>query len=86
MAHPDELRKSVERARRRVYWGFALALVAAVMSGAVGEAFPNTVQSDVTDVVLITFIGVFVLFAIRLNNAVREWKRRSKVYPPNKAV
>jgi hypothetical protein len=86
MTRTSDLRQSVEKARRRVFWTIGFAAFSAVIAGAMGEGFPNSVQSDLAEVALIVFVGIFVLFSIRLNSVVNEWKKQERLRPPNKAT
>ena len=61
-----------------MYWAFGLALTVATIDGTVGEGFPNSVQSDIVGIALLISIGILALSFIRLNRAVREWKRQQE--------
>ena len=53
MTKSNDLRVQIEEARTKLFRWMGVAFVAAAVSGAMGEGFPNTIQDYIVDVALI---------------------------------
>jgi hypothetical protein len=54
-------------------------MVVAAIGGAVGEGFPNTVQSYVAYVALFISFGIITRYAFRLDKLLKERRKQQQV-------
>jgi len=79
MTTPDALRNSIVRTRTKLYRWIAITMVVAAIGGAVGEGFPNTVQSYVAYVALFISFGIITRYAFRLDKLLKERRKQQQV-------
>ena len=78
MTSLKDLRDSIEKTRRKIYWWFALSVAFAGISGAIGEGFPNTIQSYLALSALAISFGILTRYAVRLNTLARLWRQQKQ--------